>query len=336
MKKLKKLEREEVLELQLLGTYRSNFAPVMGVNLYNGGLEPVCSFTLENIPKVDAMAILGGYAHPMQQFLEFGKLHADKYGYWPEALLIGKAPNKGQFVESATVRYFGGTEADAYYMLGKDLGADHSWLKRNHSRAFSTDGESNAVEIRQKVRSSPVLSLLGRPRVAVFSEAGYTLRMTQDLAFLLPEYELYIHEAPIVPEDKRLFVYESFDGYFVDLILACLFHAYNRSEWGLKRMAIPQEMLEREKDVMRTIKIYASKGYVFYLYPDNLQALGFGDDDIARLKKQRKLEILGQNENCEQVEERHRLLIPEVKDELGRAFIKQVLDEWQAKGFQLF
>lgn len=336
MKKLKKLERDEVIELQKLGTYRRDFAPVMSVNLYNGGMEPICSFTLENIPKVDAMVIMGGYAHPLQQFLEFGKLHANKYGYWPEALLIGMGPNKNQFVPSTTARYFGGTEADAYYILGKDLGADHSWLKRNHSRAFSTDGASNAVEIRQKVRASPVLSALGRPRVAVFSEAGYTLRMTQDLAFLLPEYELYIHEAPIVPEDKRLFVYESFDGYFVDLILACLFHAYNCSEWGLKRMAIPQQMLDIEKNVMRMIKIYASKGYVFYLYPNNLEALGFPSEEVARLKNQRNLEILGQDADGNQVQERHHLLIPEVKDELGKRFIKQVLDEWKVRNFQLF
>lgn len=336
MKKLKKLEREEILALQVLGTYRMEFAPVMGVNLHNGSMEPICSFTLENIPKVDAMVILGGYAHPMQQFLEFGKLHYNKFGYWPEALLIGMAPNKGQFVPSSKVRYFGGTEADAYYVLGKDLGADHSWLKRNYSRPFSDSGATNAVEIRQKIKASSVLAELGRPRIAVFSEAGYTLRMTQDLAFLLPEYELYIHEAPIVAEDKRLFVYESFDGYFVDLILACLYHAYNRNEWGLKRMAIPQVLLDREKEVMKVIKMYASKGYVFYLYPNNLEALGFPAEDIARLKNQRKLEILGQDAEGRQVQKRHPLLEPEVKDDLGRQFIKQVLDEWKERGFHLY
>ena len=336
MKKLKKLEKQEILLLQELGTYKMDKAPVMGVNLHNGSMQPICSFTLSNIPKVDAMAILGGYAHPMQQFLEFGKIHYNKYGYWPEALLVGLSPNKGQFVPSKTVRYFGGSEADAYYMLGKDLGADHNWLERNYSRPFSKTGETNAFEIREKVRSSPVLSNMGRPRVAVFSEAGYTLRMTQDLAFLLPEYELYIHEAPILSEDKRLFVYEHFDGYFVDLILACLYHSLNRSEWGLKRMAAPQKLVEQEKEIRRQIKIYASKGYVFYLYPNNLADLGFSDEDIVRLKAQRQMEILGKDGEGNQVQNRHKLLEPEVKDDLGRLFIQQVLDEWTERGFTLY
>ena len=279
-KKLNSEERAEVLSIASWGVYHTG--DVMAYNASVGCFQPVESFTLQNIPEVDALMVIGGYPRPVVHAAKILKAYQDKYGKLPEFMTVGAGPNKGQvLVDSVNVL----TE-DALIMMG----FNPDWVKKNHIDTFGQDTVSTIDEIKQIVEHSVAMCFQNRPRIAVVTEPGYLLRLAQELSFYIPEYEFVYYETPVTKDKKRTFDCESFDGYGADIILACAWQSMH--EWNEKRLPLTTEKMKTAPTVEQ-IRKFVGLGYCFYMTPEMLEELGYSDEEIYLMHETRYKEVLG-------------------------------------------
>lgn len=279
-KKLNSEERAEILQIASWGVYHTG--DVMAYNASVGCFQLVESFTLQNIPAVDALLVIGGYPRPVVHAAKILKAYQDKYGKLPEFMTVGAGPNKGQvLVDSVNVL----TE-DALIMMGFNT----DWVKKNHIQSEGNNTLATIDEIKQIVEHSVAMRFQNRPRIAVVSEPGYLLRLAQELSFHIPEYEFVYYETPVTKDKKRTFDCESLDGYGADIILACAWQSMH--EWNEKRLPLTTEKMKTAPTVEQ-IRKFVGLGYCFYMTPEMLEELGYSDEEIYLMHETRYKEVLG-------------------------------------------
>ena len=279
-KKLNSEERAEILQIASWGVYHTG--DVMAYNASVGCFQPVESFTLQNIPEVDALMVIGGYPRPVVHAAKILKAYQDKYGKLPEFMTVGAGPNKGQvLVDSVNVL----TE-DALIMMGFNT----DWVKKNHIQSEGNNTLATIDEIKQIVEHSVAMRFQNRPSIAVVTEPGYLLRLAQELSFYIPEYEFVYYETPVTKDKKRTFDCESLDGYGADIILACAWQSMH--EWNEKRLPLTTEKMKTAPTVEQ-IRKFVGLGYCFYMTPEMLEELGYSDEEIYLMHETRYKEVLG-------------------------------------------
>lgn len=317
------------IELRLLAqienwcTYRQSDGALMAFNSMSGRVEPLKSFTLDNVPEFDALLLFGGNPRPVKYAAQIMHYFKMKFGYYPEFLTIGGTPNKGQ--------RFSKPENDRYEDMMLKLGFSKNVILKNHIFSNSRSTKENIAEIKHIVRNSEVLSWLDRPRIAVVTYAGYSLRAAQELGLALSDYELIFFETPSYSQDEALFVSEKYDGYRIDILLASAWHSMNQQSWNSERLPLSSAKMQfapRKED----LRHLAEKGYTFYMYPNMLEDLGFNNQEIYKMRNRRKIEITGYNLEGEKVGEGW----PDAGDIFNQVlidkFIEQVHEEFLSKG----
>ena len=304
-------------------TYRQSDGALMAFNSMSDRLEPIRSFNLDNIPEFDALLLFGGNPRPVKYAALVMHYFKVKFSYYPEFLTIGGAPNKGQAYSKP--------ENDRYEDMMLALGFSKDIIYKNHIFSKSRSTKENIAEIKQLVRNSEVLSLLDRPRIAVVTYAGYSLRAAQELGLALSEYELIFFETPSYSQDEAMFISEKYDGYRIDILLASTWHAMNEKSWNIERLPlspIKMKLAPKKEDLRRL----SEKGYTFYMYPNMLEDLGFNNQEIYQMRNKRKIEITGYNLDGEKVTEGW----PQAGDIFNQAliekFIEQVHEEFLSRG----
>ena len=163
-------------------TYRQSEGALMAFNSMSGRLEPLKSFNLDNVPKFDALLLFGGNPRPVKYAALVMHYFKEKFGYYPEFFTIGGAPNKGQNFSKAENRY--------YEEMMLELGFSPRIILKNHIYSNSRSTQENIVEIKQLAQKNAALSKYSRPRIAVVTTAGYSLRAAQELGLALSDFEL--------------------------------------------------------------------------------------------------------------------------------------------------
>lgn len=316
-------------ELRLLAqiedwcTYRQSNGALMVFNSMSGRVEPLRSFNLDNVPEFDALLLFGGNPRPVKYTALIMHYFKMKYGHYPEFLTIGGAPNKGQA--------FSKPENERYEEMMLALGFSQDVVLKNHIHSSSRSTKENIEEIRQVVSNSAVLSNLERPRIAVVTYAGYSLRAAQELGIALSDYELMFFETPSYSQDEALFVSEKYDGYRIDILLASAWHSMNQQSWNVERLPLSQAKMQSapSKENLRRL---AEGGYTFYMYPNMLENLGFNAQKIYQMRNNRRIEITGYNLEGEKVAEGWPETGNVFSSDLVDKFIEQVHEEFLSKG----
>lgn len=319
-----------LLDLQEFGTYRASKGALQVLNPSTGKYEDVKTFTKRTIPQLDAAIFVGGYPRFMIGAAECMIVHHNLYDADPEPLFVGNKSPRGQIFTCEDTTFCKGTEAMMYEELMLAFGFHQDWVFRNHYPADSLNTAQNIAEIEMLLRD---LFPGNRAKVGVFTEAGYSLRLAQELCFALPRHEFLFHEPEITPLEDRTFCVEKLiGGYWADITIASVYHAINEKKWDIERLPLPGCYHSQFKKLRRTIAQIAESAYVFYLYPDNLQDLGFDDEWIALAKEQRQIEILGLNNAGEKVGEMLPLLDPLKKDDPGWEMVENAWSKWEEIG----
>ena len=303
--------------------YRQDDDALMAFNSLSGRGAPIRSFTLDNIPEFDALLLFGGNPRPVKYAALIMHYFKAKFGRYPEFLTIGGAPNKGQAYSKP--------ENERYEEMMMALGFSKEVVLKNHIFSTSRSTRENIVEIKKTVQKSNLLSALERPRIAVVTYAGYSLRAAQELGLALSDYELMFYETPSYSQDEAMFVSEKYDGYRIDILLASAWHSMNEQSWNVERLPLSPEKMKSApgKEVLR---YWAEKGYVFYMYPNMLEDLGFNNQEIYQMRNKRKIEITGYNLEGEKVAEGWPETGNVFTDDLIDKFLEQVHEEFLAKG----
>ena len=304
-------------------TYRQSDGALMAFNSMSGRLEPIRSFNLDNIPEFDALLLFGGNPRPVKYAALVMHYFKVKFSYYPEFLTIGGAPNKGQAYSKP--------ENDRYEDMMLALGFAKDVIYKNHIFSESRSTKENIAEIKQIVRNSETLSWLGRPRIAVVTYGGYSLRAAQELGLALSDYELMFFETPSYSQDEAMFVSEKYDGYRVDILLASAWHSMNQQSWNSERLPLSTTKMQFAPS-KEDLRHFAEAGYNFYMYPNMLEDLGFNAQEIYQMRNKRKIEITGYNLEGEKIAEGW----PQAGDIFNQAlidkFLEQVHEEFLAKG----
>ena len=92
-------EVSEILALQKWATYSQEY-PIRYACTLNGALVQVDSFGIDNLPKLDALVVFGGYPRIVKYAGEIIMKHRRQYPEpehkAPEIILLGSAPSTGQ------------------------------------------------------------------------------------------------------------------------------------------------------------------------------------------------------------------------------------------------
>lgn len=323
MKKLSNDELRMLAQIENWCTYRQSDGALMAFNSMSGRLEPIRSFNLDNIPEVDAVLLFGGNPRPVKYAALIMHYFKMKFGHYPEFLTIGGAPNKGQS--------FSKPENDRYEDMMLALGFSESVIYKNHIFSESRSTKENIAEIKQIVRNSNILSWKDRPRIAVVTYAGYSLRAAQELGLALSDYELMFFEIPSYSQDEAMFVSEKYEGYRIDILLASAWHSMNKQSWNSERLPLSTTKMQFAPS-KEDLRHFAEKGYTFYMYPNMLEDLGFNAQEIYQMRNRRKIEITGYNLEGEKVGEGWPNAGDIFNQELIDKFIEQVHEEFLAKG----
>ena len=321
--KLSNKDLQLITEIENWCTYRQSDGALMAYNSMSGRLEPIRSFNLDNIPEFDALLLFGGNPRPVKYAALIMHYFKEKFGYYPEFLTIGGAPNKGQAYSKPENRF--------YEEMMMELGFPPKNILKNHIYSGSRSTKENIVEIKQLVQRNLLLSRRSRPRIAVVTTVGYSLRAAQELGLALSDYELLFFEIPSYSQDEALFVSEKYEGYRIDILLASAWHSMNEQSWNIERLPLSQTKMQfaPKKEDLRHL---AEKGYTFYMYPNMLEDLGFNNQEIYQMRNKRKIEITGYNLDGKKVAEGW----PQTGDIFNQAlidkFIEQVHEEFLAKG----
>ena len=279
-------------ELRLLAqienwcTYRQSDGALMVFNSMSGRVEPLKSFTLDNIPAFDALLLFGGNPRPVKYAAFIMHYFKMKHGHYPEFLTIGGAPNKGQV--------FSKPENEFYEEMMISLGFPQDVILKNHIHSTSRSTKENIEEIKSVVRNSEFLSKLDRPRIAVVTYAGYSLRAAQELGLALSDYELMFFETPSYSQNEAMFISEKYDGYRIDILLASAWHSMNQQSWNVERLPLSPAKMQLAPN-KENLRHFAEAGYTFYMYPNMLEDLGFNAQKIYQMRDKRKIEITGYN-----------------------------------------
>ena len=273
-------EKEEILKIAKSGICRQN--DVLRYNSISGRMETAATFDLDNLPRIDALLVIGGYPRPIYHAAMILRSYRKKYGMLPEFMTVGKHSIRGQIM--------GGTDADVTEQAMIKLGFDRDYILKNHLEPSGCEINGLVEDIRTIVRRSFGLNWQDQPRIAVVSEYGVMLNLAQMLSFRISDYEFLYYETPQTPEEERMFLYERFDGYWVDLIIAAAFDSHRR--WDSERLA-PSNSKMLEIPTFDTIRKYVEKGYVYYMSPSMLRDLGYSEAVIKEMLDKRRLEIEG-------------------------------------------
>lgn len=323
MNELSNAEMRVLEQIENWCTYRQSDGALMAYNSMSGRLEPIRSFSLDNIPEIDALLLFGGNPRPVKYAALIMHGFKEKFGYYPEFLTIGGAPNKGQA--------FSKPENDRYEDMMLELGFPQNVILKNHIFSNSRSTKENIAEIKQIVRNSETLSWLDRPRIAVVTYAGYSLRAAQELGLALSDYELIFFETPSYSQEEAMFVSERYVGYRIDILLASAWHSMNPQSWNVERLPLCQAKMQFAP-CKENLRRFAEAGYTFYMYPNMLEDLGFNAQEVYQMRNKRKIEITGYNLDGEKVGEG----LPHAGDIFNQAlidkFIEQVHEEFLAKG----
>lgn len=304
-------------------TYRQDDGALMAFNSMSGRLEPIRSFNLDNIPEFDAMLLFGGNPRPVKYAALVMYNFKKNFGYYPEFLTVGGAPNKGQS--------FSKPENEYYEEMMVKLRFPLPFILKNHQSSTSRSTKENITEIKHIIQKSRSLSALERPRIAIVTTAGYSLRAAQELGLALSDYELLFFETPSTSQEEALFISEKLDGYKIDILLASAWHSMNRQSWENERLPLSENKMKSAPSYALLHDLVA-KGYTFYMYPNMLESLGFNAQEIYQMRNRRKIEITGYNLEGEKVGES----LPNASDifnqELIDKFVEQVHDEFLVNG----
>lgn len=284
MKELNISQKNEILAMQSWGTYREKEGAVQVFNPYNKVFENIQSFTIEEIPNIDAVFVFGGYPRVIKYAGEIAIKVNELYGKKPAFITVGGWPNKGQKV--------GKSEAEWFEEMMISLGFSLEWVLRYHRFCNSNNTGLNKVEFREILDNS--YEFAGkRPKIAFITEAGYSLRAIQEFALEAFNCEFYVFETPQPSLKERLFDVEAFEGYFVDLTLANIFHAQMR--WNKERTPLTAKKMETAP-ILYDIRKYVEMGYAFYFpYRDMFEAIGMDPVEGLKLVEARRIEITGTN-----------------------------------------
>lgn len=328
---MKRLEKT-LLTLQEFGTYRMNKGALLVKNPQTSVRVRVQSFNLDNVPKLDAAILIGGYPRPVVEAAEALIIHKSVYGEYPELFCIGYKSPRGQVRNSDFTTFFKLSEEVMYEQLFIALGFSPTWVLKNHWGSQSVDTNGNIAEIRARLSAQFPGQ---RVRVGVFTEAGYSLRLAQELCFALPEYEFIFFEPTITPLKQRKFWVEILHGgYWADITAASVFHAINRQSWGVERLPLPSVYHSQFKRLRRAITQVAYAGYVFYLYKNNLQSLGFGERWIEEVKAHRQIEVIGLSPDEGQIGQMMKSLNPIIKDRIAKDMVEKTKKDWAKRGIK--
>ena len=235
-------------------TYRQSDGALMAFNSLSGRVEPIRSFNLDNIPEFDAVLLFGGNPRPVKYAALIMHYFKMKYGHYPEFLTIGGAPNKGQA--------FSKPENECYEEMMISLGFPEDFILKNHIFSDSHSTCENIAEIEQVIQNSGVLMQLDRPRIAVVTYSGYSLRAAQELGLALSDYELLFFETPSYTQDEALFVSEKYQGYRIDILLASAWHSMNRHSWETERLPLSEIKMKTAPNYA-VLHYFAARGYNF-------------------------------------------------------------------------
>ncbi len=320
-----KLTEKDVLLLAQIEnwcTYRQLNGEVLAFNSLSGRPEPLRSFNLDYIPEFDALLLFGGNPRPVKYAALIMHYFKEKFKHYPEFLTVGGAPNKGQSALKP--------ENECYEEMMIRLGFPSEVILKNHHISNSHSTKENISEIVKLVHGSESLARLARPRIAVVTTAGYSLRAAQELGLALSDYELLFFETPATPQPESLFVSELYDGYKIDILLASAWHSMNMQSWEVERLPLsPKKMASAPN--YDDIHDLVAKGYCFYMYPNMMQDLDFSEQEIYELRNQRRIEITGYNLEGEKVGEGWPNVGNIFQPDLVDKFLKIVQQEFIAK-----
>lgn len=326
MKELSNAEKQLVFQMENWATYRYGDGTLMSYNSVSGRVEPVKSFNLDSFIYFDALLLFGGYVRPAKYAAVIMHCFESRFGFYPELLLVGGAPNKGQ----QTTR----PENENYEDILIQFGFPDYVVKKNHIECTSRTTKENVSEIVRAVKGSDRLNGLERPKIAVVTNSGYSLRAAQELCFMLPEYEFIFFETPIASEEERLFNVELYNGYYVDIILASCWHSLNRDSWYNERLELSEYKL-RYAPTYDDLRKLAAKGYTYYMYDNMLHQLGFSSDESYKLRNQRKIEINGIDLDGNKVGDGLSGGTEIFRPDLVKRFIEQTSEEFIRKGIAI-
>lgn len=305
-KKLNQEERKEILAMANFCVCHSG--DIFTYDSISENFREVQSFSLANVPKFDALLVIGGYPHPVVHAADILRVYERQYNKLPEFMTVGFGPNKGQKLEDTVAAL---TEK-AMIMQG----FDPEWIKKNHIDSQSTSTKGDIAEIEYIVKHSEAMGFKVRPTIAVVSEPGYLLPLAQELSFNLPQYEFVYYETPVTPERKRIFDCENLDAYGVDVILACVLSSLRN--WNTERVALSREKM-KTAPFRNVIRKYVGFGYNFYMYPEMLQELGYSNEDAVEMIERRREEVLGVNADGQRVGD-------PMPDADGKVFMAKVVE----------
>ena len=277
---LNAFEKEEILKIAKSGVCRQN--DVLRYNSVSGRLETVATFDLNNLPRFDALLVIGGYPRPIYHATVVLQAYLKKYGELPEFMTVGKHSIRGQILSAS--------EAEMTERAMIEIGFDRKYIMQNHLEPTGCEINGIVDDIRAIVRRSIVMNRKDQPQIAVISEYGTLLNLAQMLSFRISDYEFLYYETPQTPEEERCFLYERFDGCWVYIIIAAAFDSQRR--WDLERLA-PSSSKMHEIPSFDTIRRYVDKGYVFYMSPSMLRDLGYSEEVIKEMLDARRLEVVG-------------------------------------------
>lgn len=325
MRNLTFTEKREILKMQEWGTYRQHQGALRAFNQQKNCLETVKSFTMDNIPVFDVLFLFGGYIRPLKYAAEIMFRSMQKYGDYPEFVTVGALPNKGQrWTKHENVQFEEGM---------MNLGFPKKLILKNHVEANSKSTRENKSEFLEIIHRSQTLSRKPRLKVAIVTEAGYSLRAVQEFAQAMPQIEFVVFETPLPREDERILAVESFEqGYFVDLTLANVYHA--QKCWETERLPLPTEKMDTAPSMER-IKHYFRLGYGFYFVYDNmLEDIGYsGGLDAAReIVEKRKTQITGVNSLGEKTGDGEAWNNPELQGQLVHSLIEEINEDFLFRG----
>lgn len=314
---------ELIFQIENWCTYRQKDGALMAYNSMSGRLEPIRSFSLNDIPEFDALLLFGGSPRPVKYAALVLYYFKQKFGRYPEFLTVGGAPNKGQA--------FSKPENERYEDMMMTLGFPENVILKNHMFCDSRSTRENIVEIKKVVQNSVALSQLDRPRIAVVTTAGYSLRAAQELGLFLSDFELLFFEIPPFRPEEALFVSEKLDGYKIDILIASAWHSMNCQSWDIERLPLSIGKIKSAPTFVQ-LRNLAAQGYNFYMYSNMLDNLGFNTQEIYQMRNQRHIEITGYDLNGKKVGKGWPNAGDIFSQDLIDKFLRQTQKEFVAKG----
>ena len=284
-------EVSEILALQKWATYSQEY-PIRYACTLNGALVQVDSFGIDNLPKLDALVVFGGYPRIVKYAGEIIMKHRRQYPEpehkAPEIILLGSAPSTGQKIP-------GTSEALLYAQLLVSLGFDEAYIRRNLLKEALVYG-GKIAELKQIICGSERLSKLDCPRIGLLTEAGHSLSAVQKFAFAMRDVHFLAFETPVAQLCDRLFDVDSLtSGYGVDIVVGNVLSCF--TDWNNGRFPLPQEKqnsFPSREGAFSVVRKYFMKGYAFCLqHPEQWELIGVSKVDALPLVNSRKIEITG-------------------------------------------